>query len=146
MERARRQKEGMTCNERAFEKESRCKRKQEWLHSHTHTRDTLQHTATYCNILQHTATHCNTLKHTATYCNILQHTAIHCNTLQHTATHCNTLQHIERERECLHPHAHARDTRDEMCIHIETQSSVFSLDCVFMCIHIDARIYVCMYV
>ena len=79
------------------------------------TRNTLQHTATYCNILQPIATNCNTLQctvircktlcntlqHSATtlqqHCNniatTLQHTARHCNTLQHTTTHCNTLQH-----------------------------------------------------
>ena len=43
------------------------------------------------------ATHCNTLQHTATHCNIIcgkrpARQAI-CKTLQHTATHCNTLQH-----------------------------------------------------
>jgi len=52
----------------------------------------LQHTATYCNALQHTATHCIALQRTTTHCNALQRTATHCNTLQHTATHCNTLQ------------------------------------------------------
>ena len=29
--------------------------------------NTMQHTATYCNILQHTATHYNTLQHTRTW-------------------------------------------------------------------------------
>ena len=67
-------------------------------------RNTLQRTATHCNMhcMQiwacssslstsiQTATHCNTLQHTATR---MQHTATHCNTLQRTATHCNTLQH-----------------------------------------------------
>ena len=81
--------------------------------------NTLQHTATHCNILHmhwtesvwynmlYTATHCNTLQHTATHCNTLQLTATHCNTLythwsefvcynaQSTATHCNTLQHTK---------------------------------------------------
>jgi hypothetical protein len=59
-----------------------------------HTINTLQHTATHCNILQHTATHCNTLQHPAT----------HCNTLQHIATHCNTLHHVEEPSNlCLDP-------------------------------------------
>ena len=61
----------------------------------------LKVTATQCNTLQHTATCCNmlhyTLQHTATQCNILWRTATHCNTLQHTATHCNTLQHTIRK-------------------------------------------------
>jgi len=52
---------------------------QKWIYTHTyiymHTHNTLQHTATHCNILQHTATYCNILQHTATHCNILQHTA-----------------------------------------------------------------------
>ena len=63
------------------------------------TLQTLQHTATHCNIpalppnhSRHTATHCNTLQHTATHMPFLQITATHCNALQHTATHCNTMQ------------------------------------------------------
>jgi len=53
--------------------------------------NTLQRTATLCNVLQHTAAHCytqsfaekvlqgnaNTLQRTATQSNILQHTASH---------------------------------------------------------------------
>jgi len=85
--------------------------------------------ATHCNTLQHTATHCN-MQHTAIcalrrsldgscYYNTLQHTATrntlryvlysmilsggipaaHCNTLQHTAT-CNTLQHATHCNMC----------------------------------------------
>ena len=34
----------------------------------------------------------NTLQRSATHCNILHHTASHCITMQHTATHCKTLQ------------------------------------------------------
>ena len=86
--------------------------------------------ATQCNSLQHTATHCNILqrhvllrrislqvcntyqrthytttprlassyflasmRHTTTHCNTQQLTATHCNTLQHTKTHCNIMQH-----------------------------------------------------
>ena len=90
--------------------------------------NTLQHTATHCNVhltqglftplqivkvsLQHTATHCNTLQHTATHyntlhlhCNALQRIATHCNTLQHTAsrcTHCNALQHTATHCNTLH--------------------------------------------
>jgi len=63
--------------------------------------DTLQHTATHCNMLQHAALNCNTpchghdgdldtLQNTATLCNTLQHTATHCNTLPWTATHLVT--------------------------------------------------------
>ena len=85
--------------------------------------NTLQHTATHCNMNASClctrtwwygcATHCNTLQRTATHCNTLQHTATlttlplrtyiwrngvencntHCNTLHRIATHCNTLQH-----------------------------------------------------
>jgi len=61
--------------------------------------NTLQHTATHCNLNQvgHSATFSRMFQaysnwHTATHCNTLQHTATHCNTLQHTATHCNILQ------------------------------------------------------
>ena len=58
-----------------------------------HTCNTLQHTATYCNILKYTATHCsNTLPHTATHCNTLQHTAAHYNT-KHTLWICAALLH-----------------------------------------------------
>jgi len=80
--------------------------------SNDETPDTLQHTATYCNILQHTkhtATHCTTLQHTPTRWSSLQLISTHCNTLgyrfaadgfktpqtlQRTATHCNALQLI----------------------------------------------------
>jgi len=65
--------------------------------------NTLQHTATYCNILHHTTIYCkicNTLeekrtdsKSAATYCNTLHHTVMHCNTLQCTATRCSVLLH-----------------------------------------------------
>ena len=55
--------------------------------------NTLQHTATHCNIRQHTATYGNTRQHNVIHCNTQQHTATIM--LQHTATHCNTLQHIE---------------------------------------------------
>jgi len=44
-----------------------------WCYSATHSRRTLQHTATHCNTLQHTAAHCSTLQHTAAHCNTLQH-------------------------------------------------------------------------
>ena len=74
--------------------------------THWNARNTLQHTATHCNIRVwhpshhgadyptplYATQHCNTLQHTATQCTTMQHSA-HCNTLQHTATHCNTLQH-----------------------------------------------------
>jgi len=85
-------------------------------------RNTLQFTATHCNIMLHTSTYCNTLLGEApqderrSHCTTLQHTATrtatHCNMLQHTIaggrilvryhhkfllhlteTHCNTLQH-----------------------------------------------------
>jgi len=62
--------------------------------------NTLQHSATLCNILQCTVAYCCTtlldtlLKCIATHCNTLQtHVATHCNTLQQTATHSNILQH-----------------------------------------------------
>ena len=78
-------------------------------------RNSLQHTATYCNALQHTATHCNTLvaitrettvcsqKLTATHCNTLQHTATRSNTPEHTATPWNTLQHTTTHCNTLQP-------------------------------------------
>jgi len=52
--------------------------------------DTLQHTATHCNIPQHITTHCGILQHTATYCTHGWQIGAHCNTMQHTSTHCNT--------------------------------------------------------
>jgi len=78
------------------------------------TGNTLQYTATYCNILHYAATQCSTLpnysptnvkptathcKHTATHCKSLQHITPRtiarqqCNTIVHTATHCNIFQH-----------------------------------------------------
>ena len=70
-----------------------------------HTCNTLQHTATYCNILKYTATHCsNTLPHTATQCNTLQHTTTRCDTLKHTATHCNTLKYAATQCSNILPH------------------------------------------
>jgi len=61
--------------------------------------NTLQHTATYCNILPHTTTqrfvHAlfgSVLHHiSAMHDKCSQHTATHCNILQHTATHYNTV-------------------------------------------------------
>jgi len=59
------------------------------------------------------AEHRNTLQHTATCCNMLQQlqkeqtqdeftlgwsTVTHCNTLQYTATCCNTLQQLQKEQ------------------------------------------------
>jgi len=79
-------------------------------------RNTLQHTATHCNILQHIlwifilwvqasggsfqlwhiVAHCSILQHTTAHWSTLrtlQHTAAHCSTLQHTTAHSSTLQH-----------------------------------------------------
>ena len=57
--------------------------------------NTLQITATHCNVMHHTAPHFNTVHQGAPQCTTpqQQHTARHCNTLQNTATHCKTLQH-----------------------------------------------------
>ena len=54
----------------------------------------LWHIVAHCSILQHTTAHCSTLQHTAAHYSTQQHTAAHSSTLQHTAAHCNTLQHI----------------------------------------------------
>ena len=76
-----------------------------------------ERTAAHCNILQHTAikhpaihsaTHCNTLQRTATHCDILGHTATHCNKLQNTATHCYTLKYAATHCNTLHNHTVCR--------------------------------------
>ena len=78
----------------------------------------LQRIASRCNTLQHTATHCNvytnTVRTTGTttqsnFCRILkndtlQRIATQCNALQHTATHYIRLQHT-------HTHTHTHTVR-----------------------------------
>ena len=73
-------------------------------HSH---RNTIQRTATPCDVPQPNTTHCNTVQRTATPNNALQHPAMYrsamckvghsrhntLNTLQHAAPLCNTRQH-----------------------------------------------------
>ena len=112
---------------------------------HAH-RNTLQRTATRCNLLQRTAVHCNTQQRTAanktnmeddvqdrrvcvsvlqlaaTQCNTQQHTATDCNTLRQTATHCNTLQHTARARNLV---ASLEKGRVCLCICVCV--------CVYMC-------------
>ena len=89
--------------------------------------NTLQQTATDCEIRPNTATHCNTLQHTATHCNTPQHPATHAphlqsyaarhqtitfdiqsDTLQHAATRCNTLQHAATHLCLVHMRLHTR--------------------------------------
>jgi len=100
--------------------------------------NTLQYTATHCNMLQRsapqsfahvmmwTATHCNTLQHTATrrttLCTTLLRACplfetgrdlyVNCNTLQHNATHCNT----------LHARFHALQYTATHCITLHTHA------------------------
>jgi len=87
--------------------------------------DTLQHTATHCNILQHTATHCNRMQYlcdlygggasglsrtqsrhppaccivfqcVAEWCRVLQCVAVCCSVLQCVAVCCSVLQCVEK--------------------------------------------------
>jgi len=52
----------------------------------------LQYVAVCCSVLQCEIWRIQSVK-TIRMENTLQHTATHCNILQHTKTHCNTLQH-----------------------------------------------------
>jgi len=74
--------------------------------------ETLQHSATYCNILKHVAIHSNTrrklkkigccgaLYYTLSHCNTFLHFATKWSILQHTATHCNTRRKLKQRRQC----------------------------------------------
>jgi len=70
--------------------------------------NTLQHTATCCNMLQQhnsSPAHIQYSRCTFVYVARLQQTATtatHCNTLQHTATHCNTPQYTATHRNRQH--------------------------------------------